>query len=77
MELMNWLCWLYLDSVVVVFINIMLVYSMNEVDHVRYPKIVLQKLREMNLYTKLSKCEFWLESMVFLCHVLNQGRYYR
>ena len=33
-------------------------------------RIVLQTLREHQLYGKLKKCEFWLEEVVFLGHVI-------
>lgn len=34
-------------------------------------RIVLMTLREHQLYAKLSKCEFWLESVAFLGHVIS------
>ena len=34
--------------------------------------MILQKLREHQLYAKLSKCEFWLKEVVFLGHVLSK-----
>jgi len=33
----------------------------------------LQKLRENQLYAKLSKCEFWLDEVSFLGHVITDG----
>ena len=33
-------------------------------------RIVLQVLRDHQLYTKLSKCEFWLTEVKFLGHVV-------
>ena len=34
----------------------------------------MQKLRENQLYAKLSKCEFWLKEVAFLGHVIsNEG----
>jgi len=32
---------------------------------------VLEILREKQLYAKLSKCEFWLEEVNFLGHVIS------
>ncbi|KAA0041109.1 hypothetical protein E6C27_scaffold128G00120 [Cucumis melo var. makuwa] len=40
---------------------------MNRIFH----RIVLQTLREKQLYAKFSKCEFWLEQVVFLGHVVS------
>jgi hypothetical protein len=59
-----------LDQFVVVFIDDILVYSksMEEHEHLR---IVLQRLREHHLYTKFSKCEFWIKEVPFLGHVIS------
>ena len=34
---------------------------------------MLQTLRNRQLYAKLSKCEFWLDKVSFLGHVISQG----
>ena len=34
-------------------------------------RLVLEKLREHQLYTKFSKCEFWLKEVGFLGHVIS------
>ena len=54
---------------VVVFIDDILIYSKNEEDHAQHLRIVLQRLRDHHLYAKLSKCEFWLDSVKFLGHL--------
>jgi hypothetical protein len=48
----------YLDKFVVVFIDNILVYSRNEEEHEEHLRLVLQKLRENQLYAKFNKCEF-------------------
>ena len=35
--------------------------------------MVLQKLRENQLYTKFSKCEFWLDEITFLGYIISKG----
>ena len=35
-------------------------------------KIVLEMLREKKLYAKFSMCEFWLDSVSFLGHVVSK-----
>jgi len=50
----------YLDQFVVVFIDDILVYSKLEEEHPEHLRIVLQVLKEKQLFAKLSKCEFWL-----------------
>jgi hypothetical protein len=34
--------------------------------------LVLEKLKEHKLYTKFSKCEFWLDTVSFLGHVISK-----
>jgi len=34
-------------------------------------RVMLQTLRENQLYAKLDKCEFWLKEVVFLGHVIS------
>ena len=60
----------YLDRFVVVFIDDILVYSKTWVEHEEHLRVVLQTLRDRRLYAKLSKCEFWLEKVSFLGHVI-------
>ena len=52
------------------FINDILVYSKNIEEHVFYLRIVLQTLKDRQLYTKFSKCELWLNEVIFLGHVV-------
>jgi hypothetical protein len=59
-----------LDKFVVVFIDDILIYSMNREEHAEHLRIVLTRLREHQLYAKFSKCAFWLEKIQFLGHVL-------
>jgi hypothetical protein len=56
---------------VVMFIDDILVYSKNEEEHVQYLWIILQRLREHQLYAKFSKCAFWLTMVPFLGHVIS------
>ena len=46
-------------------------YSKNEDDHALHLRIVLQTLRDKQLYAKLSKCEFRINEVVFLGHVIS------
>ncbi|EOY03326.1 DNA/RNA polymerases superfamily protein [Theobroma cacao] len=72
MDLMNRVFKPYLDKFVVVFIDDILIYSKSREEHEQHLKIVLQILREHRLYAKFSKCEFWLESVAFLGHVVSK-----
>ena len=73
MYLMNKVFIKYLDKFVVVFIDDILVFSRNEIEHEKHLRMVLQKLREHQLYAKLSKCEFWLKEVSFLGHIISSG----
>jgi hypothetical protein len=74
MDLMNRAFHEYLDSFVVAFIDDILVYSTNHVEHEVHLKIVMEKLREKKLFAKLKKYEFWLEEVSFLGHVVSKNR---
>ena len=56
----------------VVFIDDILVYSKTKEEHDQYLRIVLQTLREHQLFAKFSKCEFWLEKVTFLGHIISK-----
>jgi hypothetical protein len=58
MYLMNKIFMEYLDKFVVVFIDDILIYSKNEEEREEHLRLVLEKLREHELYAKFSKCEF-------------------
>ena len=68
---MNSVFMLELDKFVVVFINDILIYSKNKEEHAQQLQTVLTRLREHKLYAKYSKCEFWLDRVQFLGHVLT------
>jgi hypothetical protein len=72
MYLMNLVLMPEMDKFVVAFIEDILVYSKNEVEHAKHLHTVLQRLREHRLYAKLSKCDFWLKEIKFLGHTISQ-----
>ena len=72
MDLMNRVCRPYLDKFVIVFIDDILIYSKTKEEHAEHLKKVLELLRNEKLYGKFSKCEFWLEEVHFLGHVVNK-----
>ena len=71
MSMMNKVFMEYLDKFVVVFIHDIMIYSKNEEEHAEHLRLVLEKLREHQLYAKFSKCEFWLKEVGFLGHVIS------
>jgi hypothetical protein len=56
-----------------VFIDDILIYSRSESDHEEHLRLVLQKLRDNQLYVKFSKCEFWIDKVLFLGHIISNG----
>ncbi|KAL0445917.1 UNVERIFIED_CONTAM: Transposon Ty3-I Gag-Pol polyprotein, partial [Sesamum latifolium] len=65
----------FFDQFVIVFIDDILIYSRSPKEHEQHLWTVLQILREKQLYAKFSKCEFWMEEIAFLGHVvLKEGK---
>ena len=71
MDLMHRIFQPYLDQFVIVFVDDILIYSQSEWEHEYHLRIVLQLLRDHQLYAKFSKCEFWLTEVRFLGHVVS------
>ena len=72
MDLMNRVFRPYVDQFVVVFIDDILVYSKDRESHDTHLQVVLETLRKKQLYAKLSKCEFWLNEVSFLGHIVSK-----
>ncbi|KAH9671101.1 hypothetical protein KPL70_017221 [Citrus sinensis] len=72
MDLMNRIFQPYFDQFVIVFIDDILVYSKSKEEHETHLRIVLETLREKKLYAKFKKCEFWLDCMAFLGHIVTK-----
>jgi hypothetical protein len=62
-----------LDRFVVVFIDDIFIISKSDSDHEEHLRLVLQKLRDNQLYAKFSKCEFLIDKVPFLGHVISNG----
>ena len=71
MDLMHRVFQPYLDQFVVVFVDDILIYYKSKEEHEDHLRIVLQALRDHQLYAKFSKCEFWLIEVRFLGHVVS------
>ncbi|GJZ07791.1 putative reverse transcriptase domain-containing protein [Tanacetum coccineum] len=73
MDLMNRVCKPYLDKFVIMFIDDILIYSNSKEEHEGHLKLVLELLKKEKLFAKVSKCEFWLQEVQFLGHVINSN----
>ncbi|XP_017410171.1 uncharacterized mitochondrial protein AtMg00860-like [Vigna angularis] len=70
MDYMNRIFRPFLDKFVVVFIDDILIYSKSREEHEDHLRLALSVLREKKLYAKLFKCEFWMDEVQFLGHVI-------
>jgi hypothetical protein len=73
MDYMNRVFHEFLDQFVVVFIDDILIYSKSHEEHEIHLRRVLRVLQEKSLYANPSKCEFWMEEVKFLGHVISKG----
>ncbi|GJW69354.1 putative reverse transcriptase domain-containing protein [Tanacetum coccineum] len=71
MDLMNRVCKPYIDKFIIMFIDDILIYSKSKEEHEVHLKLVLELLKKEKLFAKFSKCEFWLQEVHFLGHVVN------
>ncbi|GJZ52702.1 putative nucleotidyltransferase, ribonuclease H [Tanacetum coccineum] len=71
MDLINQVCRPYLDKFVIVLIDDILIYSRTREEHEMHLGLVLELLKKEILYVKFFKCEFWLQEVQFLGHVIN------
>ena len=71
MKMMNGIFRDFLDNFVIIFIDVILVYSRSKEDHESHLKAVMEWLREHKLFAKLSKCSFWQRSIGFLGHIMS------
>jgi hypothetical protein len=70
MDMMNRIFHDYLEQFTIVFIDDILIYSKRSEEHEEQLRKVLERLKSEKLYAKLKKCEFWLDSVSFLGHVI-------
>ncbi|KAL0285819.1 UNVERIFIED_CONTAM: Retrovirus-related Pol polyprotein from transposon.6 [Sesamum angustifolium] len=72
MSLMNKTLQPFLNQFMIMFIDDILIYSNSREEHEQHLHTIMQILREKQLYAKFSKCEFWMEEIAFLGHVVSK-----
>nr|GEW66139.1 putative reverse transcriptase domain-containing protein [Tanacetum cinerariifolium] len=77
MDLMNRVCKPYLDTFIIVFIDDILIYSKSKEEHEVHLKLILEFLEKEKLFEKFLKCEFWLQEVHFLGHVVNSEEHHK
>jgi len=63
----------FLDYFVIFYLDDILIFSKTREEHVKHVKQVLYVLKKEKLYLKMSKCEFWKTSLVYLGHIVGGG----
>ncbi|KAI3695694.1 hypothetical protein L1987_78693 [Smallanthus sonchifolius] len=63
MDLMNRVCKPYLDQFDIVFIDDILIYSKSREEHEDHLRLILELLKQEQLYAKFSKCDFWIREL--------------
>ena len=73
MNLMNDVFKDLLHVCVAIFLDDILIYSRNKEEHQKHLEIVLNRLKENELYAKKSKCEFYHTRIEFLGHIVSDN----
>jgi hypothetical protein len=61
-----------LNRFVLVFIDDIIIYSKSMEEHEEHLNLMLQVLREHQLYAKFSKCDFFQKQVHYLGHVVSK-----
>ena len=70
-DMINFIFNAYTNDFVLVYLDDILVFSKNKEDHTNHLRLVLDILREHKFYAKFSKCEFWLDEVLYLGHIIS------
>ena len=62
-----------LDVFVIIYLDDILIFSLNEEDHAKHVSEVLRRLQKHNLFAKDEKCVFHMDSIEYLSHIIGSG----
>ena len=65
-QYMNDILFEYLNDFCQAYLNDILIYSRTKKDHIKHVRLILQKLREIDLQVNILKCEFHVQKTKFL-----------
>nr|GEX31325.1 putative reverse transcriptase domain-containing protein [Tanacetum cinerariifolium] len=74
MDLMNRVCKPFLDKFIIVFIDDILIYSRNKVEHEGHLKQIMELHKNEESYAKFSKYDFWLSKVKVIAYASHQFR---
>lgn len=74
MRVMNDLFKPFLDNFVLVYLDDVIVYNKTWEEHMCHIKKVIDVLKKEKLYLKLSKCHFGKTSLIYLGHIVSNGK---
>lgn len=57
----------------IILIDDILVYSPDEESHQEHMRVVLDTLWKNQLYAKFLKCDFWMQEVTFVGHIISEG----
>jgi len=63
-----------LDTIYMVYLNNIIVYSNNYKVYIYHVRIVLKRLQEYKLYINLKKCSFYVTSINFLGFIISVNK---
>jgi hypothetical protein len=73
MRLMNSIFHKYLDEFLIIYLDDILIFSKNKHEHLNHIRLVLQLLRDNNLYVNKEKCEFGVDKLEFVGHIVTSN----
>ena len=71
MRLMNSVFHQYLDEFVILYLDDILIYSRSEEEHLHHVRLVLQLLRRNQFFANRDKCEFGVDRIEFIGHIVT------